>query len=512
MIRSKCKTALLALLAMGAMGALGSASASAAPPEISPTPTPSSPISFTGSSGAVEFGNGIQTVKCASTSMTGDFTNSQEATAEIWFKKCEALSGSGLEHTELLKGRLGYIDKATKQVGLLLEPASGEVFAKDFWAGEYAAGGLIGEATPVNTVTKSIALTYTSKEVKQIPSKFEGEATEHYLTSGETKTKWGTSAAITVTGFEQEGKAIEVQILVTKAPWVVTKGASGVEPTKATLNGTVNPEGLATKYHFEYGTTTSYGSSTTEASAGEGTSAVAESAKLTGLTAGVTYHYRLLATNSAGTRDGRDESFTTGAPTLQPANGDGAFPAALTSSGEKIELGGKLLEVECSSQSATGKFTTVKEGSLAIKLTGCKNVATGAKCGTEGVIETKELKSLLAYTYPSNITGEGRETGFVFSPASGEVVIEFSCGSALMVIKGSFTGVSSPLKTRTGSFSLTVKTSKGVNVPSEYETESGSKVAATLKCSVNGRAAEACGIGETKPTIKLTNEEATIEE
>jgi hypothetical protein len=333
---------------------------------------------------------------------------------------------------------------------------------------------------------------------------------EHYLTAGEVKAPWGASSSMTLSHFSKGGKEIEVELIAWE-PTVVTKAASGVEATKATVNGTVDPEGLATKYYFQYGTSTSYGSSTSEASAGEGTSAVAESAKLTGLTAGATYHFRVVATNVAGTTYGPDESFTTGVPTLQPANGDSAFPIAFTSAGEAAVLSNGIISVSCSSQSATGKFTSVKEGRVSLKFSGCKDLLA-EPCGKEGVIETKELKSLLAYTYPSKITGEGRETGFVFSPASGEVVTEFACEEFSIVMKGSFIGVVSPLKTRTGSFALTVKKKEQVNEPAEYETESGSKVAANLKCTENGRAAKACSLGETKPTIKLTGEEATIEE
>jgi DNA-binding beta-propeller fold protein YncE len=38
--------------------------------------------------------------------------------------------------------------------------------------------------------------------------------------------------------------------------------ATKIQPTTATLGATINPEGAATEYHFEYGTTTAYGEST----------------------------------------------------------------------------------------------------------------------------------------------------------------------------------------------------------------------------------------------------------
>jgi hypothetical protein len=57
-------------------------------------------------------------------------------------------------------------------------------------------------------------------------------------------------------------------------PIVVTQAATAVTATGGTLNGTVNPNGLATTYHFDWGTTVSYGNVTTTNSAGSGTTAV----------------------------------------------------------------------------------------------------------------------------------------------------------------------------------------------------------------------------------------------
>jgi hypothetical protein len=99
----------------------------------------------------------------------------------------------------------------------------------------------------------------------------------------------------------------------TSAPAVTTGAASGVTSTAATLNGTVNPEGAATTYQFQYGTSTSYGSVTpaSPASAGSGSSAVSESAALSGLSASTTYDYRLVATSATGTTNGSNQTFTT---------------------------------------------------------------------------------------------------------------------------------------------------------------------------------------------------------
>ena len=94
-------------------------------------------------------------------------------------------------------------------------------------------------------------------------------------------------------------------------PTVTTGSATSVTSSSATLNGTVNPNGSSTTYYFQYGTSTSYGSSTTSTSAGSGTSDVSVDASISGRSSNTTYHYRLIATNSAGTSYGDDQSFTT---------------------------------------------------------------------------------------------------------------------------------------------------------------------------------------------------------
>jgi hypothetical protein len=97
-------------------------------------------------------------------------------------------------------------------------------------------------------------------------------------------------------------------------PTILPLGPAPRLDDSARLNARVNPNGLATTYHFEYGPSASYGSSApmaAERDAGAGTEYALASAELTGLAAGTEYHYRLVATNSAGTTVGDDQTFTT---------------------------------------------------------------------------------------------------------------------------------------------------------------------------------------------------------
>ena len=105
-------------------------------------------------------------------------------------------------------------------------------------------------------------------------------------------------------------------------PIVTTTAATTITTSSATLNGTVNPNGVATTYHFEWGTTTSYGTSSTTISAGSGSTVVNVSANISSLAAGAIYHFRVVAANSNGTTYGGDLTLTTLTPTLSVSPSD----------------------------------------------------------------------------------------------------------------------------------------------------------------------------------------------
>jgi hypothetical protein len=96
-------------------------------------------------------------------------------------------------------------------------------------------------------------------------------------------------------------------------PTVTTEAASGITSNGATLNGSVNPNGFATTYKFEYGTKEGeLNQSTSAVSAGSGKSSVKVKAELT-LEPGTKYYFRISASNVGGTSSGSKLNFTTSA-------------------------------------------------------------------------------------------------------------------------------------------------------------------------------------------------------
>ena len=146
-------------------------------------------------------------------------------------------------------------------------------------------------------------------------------------------------------------------------------------PTSAAFDGTVNPGGLATTAHFEYGLDSKYISagtsgpvytlSTPSQNIGSDSSNHTVSASVSGLVPNALYHVRLVATNTAGTTFGPDTTFTTPAA---PAPGAPAvtksFNATPTQGLVLIEVNGKLVPLTQLKQIPSGAVIDALHGTL----------------------------------------------------------------------------------------------------------------------------------------------------
>jgi hypothetical protein len=103
-------------------------------------------------------------------------------------------------------------------------------------------------------------------------------------------------------------------------PDVTTGVATNADGSSATLTGVVDPDNLPlTGCEFQYGTDTTYSSGSVPcATAPSGGSPTPVTADLTGLEAGVLYHFRLVASNADGVNYGQDRVI----PTLASVAGE----------------------------------------------------------------------------------------------------------------------------------------------------------------------------------------------
>jgi phosphodiesterase/alkaline phosphatase D-like protein len=138
-------------------------------------------------------------------------------------------------------------------------------------------------------------------------------------------------------------------VAVQAAPTVTTGLPTSVGSTTATLSGTVNPNGVATTFVFEFGTSTAFGSITTPTSAGAGTNPVNLTANMSGLAPNTTYYYRVVATNSVGTSTGIVRSFRT--------TGTASPPVALTGNASAVTTSGATLNGQVNPKGSQTYYT-----------------------------------------------------------------------------------------------------------------------------------------------------------
>ncbi len=140
------------------------------------------------------------------------------------------------------------------------------------------------------------------------------------------------------------------------SPIVKTNSVTLSTGTSVTLNGQIidNKGDNSTVRGFQYGLTTSYGTTTLEnGSFGVGTF----STNLTGLTANTTYHYRSYATNSLGTSYSDDATFEI-KPFVEQITSGKHYWYAITSSSD----GTKLAAVDYGGSSTGSIYTSTDSG------------------------------------------------------------------------------------------------------------------------------------------------------
>jgi hypothetical protein len=241
-----------------------------------------------------------------------------------------------------------------------------------------------------------------------------------------------------------------------QAPTVVSHETTDVSQISADLHATVEPNGEPeTECVFEYGPSTSYGSSVPCSRQTEAGFAVY--APVTGLSEGSEYHFRIVASNALGTSYGADQTFTTltGSPEYGScvAQKDGTYsdgncrtvaekkgvpdhkgsfewvpgpsptcvakkkgeytssscttksskahkgtyekapgPGYTSSTGAvKLEIPGLERTVVCTASTAAGEITGLSTGTDRITFSGCE--AAGKKCTSEGPNSTPSGKA-----------------------------------------------------------------------------------------------------------------------
>jgi hypothetical protein len=291
------------------------------------------------------------------------------------------------------------------------------------------------------------------------------------------------------------------------APVVTTEPASSVTGSEATLNGKINPSGQATTYHFNYGTTASYGEESSPASAGSGSTAISEVANITGLSPATTYHFQMVAENATGPNAGADRTFRTAGPpaaTTEPATAIGAVKATLAGSvnpsgletkyffnyGTSPSYGQKTVEKTAGSGSAPVAKTEVISGLAPETTYHFQVVAKNGSGEVEGADKTfTTLGKPLATTGGANGVGatgatvegsvnpQGQATSYFFefgpTEAYGEKTAEKSAGEGIANVAAS-AALTELLPDTTYHYAVVAKNASGTTQGEDHTFTSGS--------------------------------------
>ncbi|MBV9603974.1 MAG: PKD domain-containing protein [Solirubrobacterales bacterium] len=170
-------------------------------------------------------------------------------------------------------------------------------------------------AAPTFVVANGNDGTMTQINLNQTPATtapvFSGGTRGDFVTVAPDGCLYATQQATVLRVSDADGSCPFSPITPFQPPALQPVAPAAITPTSATFQATVNPQGTATTFHFQYGTGTGYGSTTPDLSAGSSDQPVTVSQTVTGLAPDTVYHYRVVAHNEAGTVYGSDSVLST---------------------------------------------------------------------------------------------------------------------------------------------------------------------------------------------------------
>lgn len=367
------------------------AAVSAAATQTTPTAITGSVASVTGSTAALNGTvnpNGLATTWQFEYGLTTGYGSKAPSTAQN--------VGSGTANVAATTTLTGLEPGSTYHYRLTATNADGTTVGTDGVFNTPAAPAVTtGASSNVGTTSATVACTVDPNGLATVWSVEYGLTTGYGIQTSGQSAGSGTSArhvSTTLTGL-QTAKTYHYECIATSSagtkrgsdatfttgepPVVTTGSASSIGSSTATLNGRVDPRGRSTTYHFEYGTSTSYGTKTSSSSAGSRSSEVAVSKSVSGLKPGTLYHFRLVATSSGGTANGADGTLTTqSAPTVATGSASGVGPTSATVAGKVnpngrttswwVEYGTTTTYGSRSSSRSAGSGTTTQSVSVTL--------------------------------------------------------------------------------------------------------------------------------------------------
>ncbi len=225
---------------------------------------------------------------------------------------------------------------------------------------DLAAGRILARFIPQNISsvilevydTDTLALTFSSTVNKQqgedpiiFSFNLPGGATYNFtaraysqIDGGGDQLYEGTTSGVSISWGAAVMVDINLSLVGTLPPTVITEPVGDVTTSSAILAGQVNPNAFETVAYFEWGLDTNYGATTPIQQAGSGIAALPITQSISGLSPKTTYHYRLVASNSGNLVYGNDQQLTT--PPVPPI--DTYFSLAVTENSHN-HTGARLL-------------------------------------------------------------------------------------------------------------------------------------------------------------------------